>query len=92
MDEIIKFMKSDDFRTRYNDWSAEDLFREIQKNGALNPFIKRSASKILDVDLGETIVYKENGKWKSFEISSDREYQYFKCVIEPIIVSNEGII
>ena len=92
MDEIIKFMKSDDFRTRYNDWSAEDFFREIQKDGALNPFIKRSASKILDVDLGETIVYKENGKWKSFEISSDREYQYFKRVIEPIIVSNEGII
>ena len=39
-----------------------DFFREIQKDGALNPFIKRSASKILDVDLGETIVYKENGQ------------------------------
>lgn len=92
MDEIIKFMKSDDFRTKYNKWSAGDFFREIQKDGALNPFIKRSASKILDVDLGETIVYKENGQWKSFEISSDREYQYFKRVIEPIVVSNEGII
>jgi hypothetical protein len=56
----------------------------MEKDGVLNPFIERTKSSIFDVDLGETIVYKNSeGKWASFEIASDRDYQFFKRSIEP---------
>ena len=93
MDMIVKFMKSDEYESYKGTWkTAGQLFKEIQLGGQLNPFIQRTESIKLDVDLGETIVYHDGTEWKSFEISSDRAYQYFKRIIEPIIEKGSGKI
>lgn len=93
MDMIVKFMKSENYVKYAGTWdTAEKLFKEVQLGGQLNPFIQRTESTKLDVDLGETIVYHDGVEWKSFEISSDRAYQYFKRIIEPIIEKGSGKI
>lgn len=97
LNHIIDFMKTPEYEQNYKirnvnqkdgtyeGWSANDFMTRIEKDGQLNPFISRTRSEEFIIDLGETIVYNDNGVWKSFEISSDREFQYFKRYIQPII-------
>ena len=83
LNQIISFRQSKEGKA-YSTWSVQDLMGVMEKDGVLNPFIERTKSSIFDVDLGETIVYKNSeGKWASFEITSDRDYQFFKRSIEP---------
>lgn len=83
INQIVSFKRSEEGEA-YSTWSAYDLMNEIEKEGVLNPFIERTKSTVFDVDLGETIIYKDsNGNWSSFAIESDRDYQFFKRSIEP---------
>ena len=82
---VVDFLQSEEGQK--SGWSAEKLLSEVFdiKTGELNPLIALTKSSVFNVDLGETIVYQTENGFKSFEITSDREYQYFKRSIEPNI-------
>lgn len=82
---VVDFLQSEEGQK--SGWSAEKLLSEVsdKDSGELNPLIALTKSSVFNVDLGETIVYQTEKGFESFEIASDREYQYFKRSIEPTI-------
>jgi hypothetical protein len=56
-------MQTPEYKLKYSDWTAQDFMDRIEdENGVINPFIELSKTTDFDVDLGETIIYKKDGK------------------------------
>lgn len=85
LNHIIKFMQTSEYKLKYSDWTAQDFMDRIDKDGVINPFIELSKTTDFDIDLGETIIYKKDGKWERYELSDDKTYQHFKRFIEPTL-------
>lgn len=99
LDKVIEFLNTEEGKE--SGWTAEELLTKHHKTKQVtsvignatvtqkvidwNPFIGITKDTTFNVDLGETILYEKGGKVVSFEITNDRDYQYFKRSIEPTI-------
>ena len=96
LNHIIEFMKTPEYNKKYkkgpvrkdrsyDGWTAKDFMELPEKDGVINPFIELSKTTTFDIDLGETILYKQGDKWHRFELFDDKSYQHFKRFIEPTL-------